>query len=257
MAGWNCFNCARHGHFLQLAVNAVADAEFILERFEMDVRGAQFDGVLQNLVDEADDRGLVFGALVEVGVLGIVIHHLDALFLLERADGVRADAETLFDFALDGFGGGEHRLEVQAGQGFERVEPLRGEQPAGGHLDVAVVALEREQFLLQQNARGKQGKKLTIRFHVFERRVAQAVFGRQPAEDVLLAGDVRLGARATRPRPATTVAGTQPCVPATASSKNPEPWGRAWIVSFLSCDRSSGPGPAGRPAPLVLRSKPI
>ena len=221
------FQLRRHGHFLQLAVNAVPDSEFVLERFQVDVRGAQFDRVLQHLVDEADDRSLVLGAFVEVGVLGVFIHHLNAFFLLQRADGVGADAEAFFDFALDGFGGGEHRLEVQAGQGFQRVETLRGEEAAGGHLDVAVHALERKQFLLQQDARGKKGEKLTIRLHVFERRVAQAIFGRQPAEDFLLARDLRLGVQQAHPRPTKTVAGTQPCVPATASSKNLEQWGQA------------------------------
>ena len=217
------FQLRRHGHFLQLAVNAVADAEFVLERFEVDVRRAQFDRVLQNLVDEADDRSLVLRAFVQIVVLGIFVNDLDAFFLVERADGVRADAEAFFDFALDGFAGGEHRLEVQAGHGFQRVESLRGEQPAGGDFDVAVDALERKEFLLQQNARGKKGEKLTIRIHVFERRVAEAVFGREPAENFLLALRPAAGRAAARPRPAKTVAGTRPCVPATASSKNLEP----------------------------------
>src|ERR1035437_5281311 len=76
---------------LQLAVNAVADAKFVLERFEMDVRGAQFNRVFQNLVDEADDGSFVLRAAVEIGVLGIFIDDLDGFFLVERAEGVRAD----------------------------------------------------------------------------------------------------------------------------------------------------------------------
>jgi hypothetical protein len=185
----------RHGHFLQLAVNAITDFEFVLERFEMDVGCAQFNRVLQNLVDEADDRSLVLRAFVEIVALGIFIYDLNAFFFFQRADGVRADAEPFFDFALDRLGGRENRLEVQAGQSFQRVESLRGEKPAGGDFDVAVHALERKQFLLQQNARGKKGKKLTIRLHVFERRVAEAVFRRQPAENFFLALDLRLGAK--------------------------------------------------------------
>jgi hypothetical protein len=101
MAGWKRFQLRGHGNFLQFAVNAVADAKFVLERFEVDVRGAQLNRVLQNLVDEADDGRLVFGGFIEVGVLGVFINDLEAFFLVERADGVRADAETLFDFALD------------------------------------------------------------------------------------------------------------------------------------------------------------
>jgi hypothetical protein len=181
-----------HGHVLQHAVNAVADAELVLERFEMNVRRAQLDGVLQNLVDEADDRGFVLGGLVEVGVLGIIVNDLESFFLVERADRVRADAEALFDFALDGFAGGQHRLEVQAGHGFQRIEALGGEEAAGGDLDGAVEALERQQFLLQQDAGGKKREKLAVRVHVVQRRVRQIVFLGQPAQDVLLGLNGRL-----------------------------------------------------------------
>ena len=66
----------RHRHVLQHAVNAVADAELVLERLEVDVRGPQLDRVPQDLVDEADDRG-VLGRAVQVGVLlAVLIHHL-------------------------------------------------------------------------------------------------------------------------------------------------------------------------------------
>jgi hypothetical protein len=52
----------RHRHFLQHAVDAVADAELVLERFEVNVRGAQFDGVastwLTNRMIEASSAAL-------------------------------------------------------------------------------------------------------------------------------------------------------------------------------------------------------
>src|SRR5208282_82135 len=152
----------------------------------MDVRRAQINGVLQNLVDEADDGRLVLGGFIQIGVLGIFVNDLKSLFLVERADGVRADAEALFDFALDRFTGSEDGFEVQARQRFERVESLRGEEPAGGDFDRAVETLERKQFLLQQNARGKKREKLTVRFDVVQRCVSEAVFLGQPAENILL-----------------------------------------------------------------------
>ena len=152
----------------------------------MNVRRAQFDGVLQDLVDEADDGRLVLGGLVQVRVLGIFVNDLKRLVLVERADGVGADAEALFDFALDGFAGGEDRPEMQAGHGLQRVESLRGEQAAGGDFHRAVGALERKEFLLQQNARGKKREKLTVRLHVVQRSERQAVFLGQPAENLLL-----------------------------------------------------------------------
>ena len=80
MAGWKRFSCAGTGTVLQHAVNAVADAEFVLERFQVDVRRAQFDGVLQHLVDEADDGRLVLGGVVEVGVLGVFVNDLESPF---------------------------------------------------------------------------------------------------------------------------------------------------------------------------------
>ena len=178
-----------HGNVLQHAVNAVTDAKLVLERFEMNVRRAQLDGVLQNLVDEADDRGFVLLGFVEIGVLGIIVNDLESLFLVERANRVRADAEALFDFALNGFAGGQHRFEVQAGHGFQRVEALGGKETAGGDFDGAVDPLERKEFLLQQNAGGKQGKKLAVRVNVVQRRVSEAVFLRQPAKDVFLVLD--------------------------------------------------------------------
>ena len=61
----------RDRHFLQHAVNPVTDAELILEGFEVNVRGAQLDGIAQDLVHEPDDRG-VLGRVVEVAVLFVV-----------------------------------------------------------------------------------------------------------------------------------------------------------------------------------------
>ena len=122
----------------------------------MDVRGAQFNGVLQHLIDEADDGGVVFGTGVEVVILGIFIHHRDGFFLVEGADGVSADAEALLHLALHGFGGGQHRLEIQAGEGFQGVKALGGKQAAGGDFHAAVDPLQGEDFLLQQNAGGKE-----------------------------------------------------------------------------------------------------
>ena len=160
----------------------------------MDVRRAQFDGVLQYLVDETDDGRLVLGGFIQIGVLRVFVNDLKTFFLVERADGVRAHAEAFFHFALDRFTGGENGSEIQSRQCFERVQPLRREQPAGGDFHRAVETPERKQFLLQQNARGKKREKLTVRFHVVQRRVSEAVFPGQPAENVFLILHGRLGA---------------------------------------------------------------
>ena len=177
----------RHGDFLQVAVNAVADAELVLEGFEVNVRCAQLDGVTQHLVHEADDAR-VLGGTVEVVVRDAFLHDFEARLLVERADGVRADAEMLLHLALDGLAGREDRREREAGHGLEGVEALRGEEAAGGDFHRAVGAAEREQMLLEQHARGKQGEHLTVGLDGVERGERHVVFLGQPAQDGVLGG---------------------------------------------------------------------
>ena len=159
----------------------------------MDVGRTQFDGVLQNLVDEMNDGGFVFGGFVKIRVLGIFINDLKTFFLVERADGVRTDAEAFFDFTLDGFRRGENRFEVQACHRFQRVETLRGKETAGGDLHRAVVARERKQFFLQQNTSGKKRQKLTVGINIVQVRESKAILMRQPAQDVFLGLNLGFG----------------------------------------------------------------
>src|SRR6266850_6517141 len=49
----------RHRHVLQYAVDAVADAKFVFERFEVNVRGAKLDGISQHLVHKSYDGGIL------------------------------------------------------------------------------------------------------------------------------------------------------------------------------------------------------
>ena len=187
----------RHGDVLQNAVNAVTNLEFLLERFQVNVRRAQFNGIAQDLIDEPDDRGVLRGGIKVVAVLGIVIDDLQRFFLAEGVDGVGADAETLLHLALDDFGGGQDGLEVQAGDGLAGVESLGGEEAADGDFHGAVDALEREDFLLKQQARGEQGEQLAIRLDVLERGEGQAVFMGEPAQDGLFGGRGRNFSRAS------------------------------------------------------------
>ena len=172
-----------HGHLLQHAVNAVADAEFVLERLEVDVRRAQFDGVGQDLVDEPDDRG-VLGGVVEVGILlAVLVHDLERRLLVQGVNGVGADAQVFLHLALDGFGGREHGLDLQAGKGLEGVQALGGEEPAGGDFHGAVDALKGKQFFLEENAGREEREQFPVRLHVFERREADGVFPGEPLEE--------------------------------------------------------------------------
>ncbi len=121
----------------------------------MNVRSAQLNGVAQDLVHKADDRGVLLRG-VEVSILiRMFVHHFERGFA-QCAQGVGAHPQALLHFALDGLAGCQHRLEVEAGQRFERIQSLGGEKPAGGHFNGAVDAFERKQFLFEQNPGGKQ-----------------------------------------------------------------------------------------------------
>ena len=61
----------RRRHFVKRAVDPVADLEFVLEGLEMDVARPVLDRLIQNQIDEADDRrGVGFG--FDVGALPFV-----------------------------------------------------------------------------------------------------------------------------------------------------------------------------------------
>ena len=49
----------RHGDFVQAAVDAVADAQVVLQRLDVDVGGALVERLADDLVDELDDAGLL------------------------------------------------------------------------------------------------------------------------------------------------------------------------------------------------------
>ena len=181
----------RHRDFLQVAVNPVTDAELVFEGFEVNVGRAQLNGVAKDLVHEADDARVLGGA-VEVVVRDAFLHHFEAGLLVERADGVRADAEMLLHLAGDGLGRRENGLERKARHSLEGIEALRGEKPAGGDFHAAVGALEGEEMLLQQHPRGKQREHLTVRLDGVERSKRHVVFLRQPAEGGVLSGGAAL-----------------------------------------------------------------
>src|SRR5262249_20106847 len=125
------------------------DSELVLERFEMNVRRAKIDGIAQKLVNEPNNRR-VLGGGIEVRVVRLSgIDHFEALFLRERIDRVRSDTEPLLHLALNRFARCQNRFELQPRDRFQRVQPLRGKQPAGGDFYRAVGASQWEKFFLE------------------------------------------------------------------------------------------------------------
>eukprot|EP01035_Chromulina_nebulosa_P041508 gene41508-56148_t len=86
--GLEAFDLRGHRHLLENAVDAVADAQFVLEGLEVHVGGAQLDRVLEDLIDETDDRR-VLGGLIEI-VIGaaVLIDDLQAGLVVERVDRI-------------------------------------------------------------------------------------------------------------------------------------------------------------------------
>ena len=125
---------------VQDAVDAVADAQRVLERLDVDVRGLGVDGVLDEEVHQADDRRLerhvaqVIDVLVAVGA-AVVVHALDDPLQRRRRAVVGA-----VDRLDDGLGGAHDHLHGEAGRLREVVDDDRIERI--GRRDGQDVALD-------------------------------------------------------------------------------------------------------------------
>ena len=186
---------------------------------------------LQHLVDEADDRR-VFGRVVEVVYPRRVAHRRPGRPASSSSVSI-VSAPTPSRFfisrwiaSLEASTG----LRFKPGHRLERIQSLRGEQAAGRHFDRAVHAAQRQQFFLQQNARGEQREQLPIRFDVLQRRITQAIFIGQPAQHIFFSLK-RPPARAARrlSRRWRTIAARQPSYQAVAS------WRRGLLFDSYIC----------------------
>ena len=151
----------------------------------MHVRRAELDGVFQDLVNKPDDRR-VLGGFVEV-IVGatVLVDHQQTGLVVERIDGIGTHPEPLLHFPLDHLGRGQHGTEPQARERLQSIEALGREEPASRDLDLIVDAPQREQFVAQQQASGKQREHLFVGLEFVERGVADAIFLREPPQDAL------------------------------------------------------------------------
>ena len=146
------------GHFLQHAINAVADAKVVGERLHVDVGGALAQGLADDLVDEFFDRRLFRFVLVEdvdlfaATEIDVLLHPTtfeqflkgfgaDPVDLAQGGQNAFARVDFVAYLLRHGFG---HRLPC------EQVEGIVGQQG-----DRVVVGLDREQLVAQGDA-GRQ-----------------------------------------------------------------------------------------------------
>ena len=62
IAAWKRLSAAGTGVLVQHAVHAIADAQVVFHRFEVDVGGAFLERFPDDLVDELDDAGFLVAA---------------------------------------------------------------------------------------------------------------------------------------------------------------------------------------------------
>ena len=142
---------------MQDAVNAVADAQFVLLRLEMDVGGAVLEGLPNDLVDEFDDAGL----LVAFGDLLVLDQQFQRLVVAGHfVQGFGADAVILFEGLFQFVLGGQAEGDRLAGVELDGVEHGGVERIADGDEEAAVLEFGGEDGILE----GDFGGDLLARF---------------------------------------------------------------------------------------------
>ena len=104
----------------------------------MDVARPRLDRLVENLVHQPDDRGLL-DHLRRLGLVPVdLLEHLDAAVALlvlrhQAVDRLGADAQVGLDQLGQFVGQGQHRQHALAGGGADGVQGVQIERIAGGH----------------------------------------------------------------------------------------------------------------------------
>ena len=139
----------RHGHFVQDAVDAVANAQIVLERLDVNVGRALVDRFADDLVDEFYDR--------RFGVIGVQVGaRLDVLKRFEGAIGLEDFVERFRADAVERFHGAQDLRARDEDPFGGLVEELRGElspgrvkQIVGREHDRVFLDLDRQDVMLE------------------------------------------------------------------------------------------------------------
>ena len=166
IAGLEAVDLRRQRLRLQQAVDAVADAEAVLLRLDVDVAGPLVGRLDEDLVDQLDDRRFL-GLLGQLAVVGLdVFEQLD--LVLGRAPATSAvtvsppTPKCVLDEPGDLARAGQHRLDVQAGERLQLVEGVDVERVAGGDDERAVVPGERHQVAAVDQLQRHAGERLRL-----------------------------------------------------------------------------------------------
>ena len=156
----------RHRRLVQDAVHAVTDAELILGRLEVNIGRPILERLPDDLVDELDHAGVLvalgdFLVLVEENLKRLVV----VLEFLKRlgADAVKF-LERLFDFAARR----QRQLDGAAGVELHGIDHCRVERVADGHLERAVLGVDRQDEMLESHLGGHPLARLGGRADLFQ-----------------------------------------------------------------------------------------
>ena len=150
---------------LKHAVDAIADAQVVLVRLDMNIAGPLVQRLQEYLVDQLYDRCLL-GHLQQVfAVLGGLGNHPEAVGAHHLVDGVAADAEVGLYELGDLVGRREYRFDLQPCHQPQLVEGVQVERVGGGHRQRVVVAPDGND-LLAEDQFGRQGlQRLGVELH--------------------------------------------------------------------------------------------
>ena len=167
IAAWKRWISGGIGWSVQHAVDAVADPQARVLRFDVHVAGPQIDRLQQDLVDQPHHRGFL-GHLREFGIVVDGLIEFDAVVgrRQETVDRFAADAQVVLDPLGDLFAAGQHRHHGQPGGHAQLVQGIQVEGIARGDDQAPIVAADGEERFAMDEARGKVLQQAEVDFGV-------------------------------------------------------------------------------------------
>ena len=184
----------RHGHRFQNPVHAVPETDGIGIGFEMDVRGVEAQGFLQNLVHKGRDGGFER----RIGLLAL---HVKDDFLADLRptavfpqllDRLGAQAEVLLNDGMDGAGGGEDNLEALAEEEAQIALLHLARRLAESQRQAVIFDAQREQMVVENELDRHQLQRFPLEVERDGIGEIRVVGRRQCAPSVFFGGEVQI-----------------------------------------------------------------